>query len=133
MFVNFLDYKLTLRLRSASTPSEAEGLKSAYGRLVEIRRFFPSSKTCSCCGHVLDELTLDIREWDCPKCNTHHDRDGNAALNIRNEGIRILSMDGGNPVLAVSRQRKTNKPQRGKAVVVETGSPHPICTQMGVG
>ncbi|BAY43902.1 transposase, IS605 OrfB family protein [Scytonema sp. HK-05] len=108
MFVNFLDYKL----------------KRKEGRLVEIGRFFPSSKTCSCCGHIVPELTLDIREWDCPKCKTHHDRDGNAALNIRNEGIRILSMDGGNPVLAVSRQRKTNKPQGGKAVVVETGSLH---------
>lgn len=108
MFVNFLDYKLKVK----------------DGQLVEIGRFFPSSKTCSRCNHVLDELTLDIREWGCPKCGTHHDRDGNAALNIRNEGIRILSMDGGNPVLAVSRQRKTNKPQGGKAVVVETGSLH---------
>ena len=76
MFVNFLDYKL----------------KAAYGQLVEIGRFFPSSKTCSCCGYVVDELTLDIREWDCPSCGTHHDRDGNAALNIRNEGIRLSAM-----------------------------------------
>jgi putative transposase len=87
MFVNFLDYKFTLRLRSASTPSEAEGLKQKDGQLVEIGRFFPSSKTCSCCSHVLDKLTLDVREWYCPSCNTHHDRDGNAALNIRNEGL----------------------------------------------
>ncbi|BAY50201.1 transposase (plasmid) [Scytonema sp. HK-05] len=62
---------------------------------MEIGKFFPNSKTCSCCGYVIDELTLDIREWDCPSCNTHHDRDGNAALNIKNEGIRILSMGGG--------------------------------------
>jgi putative transposase len=117
MFVNFLDYKL----------------KDRDGQLVEIGRFFPSSKTCSCCSHVMDTLPLDIREWDCPSCNTHHDRDGNAALNIRTEGLRILSVDGGNPVLAESRRRKTNKLQGGKAVVDETGSPHPICTQMGVG
>lgn len=84
MFVNFLDYKL----------------KAKDGQLVEISRFFPSSKTCSCCGHVMDELTLDIREWDCPKCEARHDRDGNAALNIRTEGIRILNHDGGNPVVA---------------------------------
>ncbi|MRV43174.1 RNA-guided endonuclease InsQ/TnpB family protein, partial [Staphylococcus aureus] len=84
MFINFLDYKL----------------KQKDGQLVEIGRFFPSSKTCSCCGHVVDELTLDIREWDCPKCETHHDRDGNAALNIRNEGIQILKNGGGNPVIA---------------------------------
>ncbi|KAB8319755.1 IS200/IS605 family element transposase accessory protein TnpB [Tolypothrix campylonemoides VB511288] len=85
MFVNFLDYKL----------------KAKDGQLIEIGRFFPSSKTCSCCGHVVDELTLDIREWHCPKCEIHHDRDGNAALNIRKEGLRILQNNGGgNPVIA---------------------------------
>jgi putative transposase len=108
MFVNFLAYKLERK----------------EGRLVEIDRFFPSSKKCSCCGHVMDELPLDIREWDCPSCSTHHDRDANAALNIRSEGIRILTMDGGNPVLAVQRRSKTNKPQGGKASVNEAGSPH---------
>ncbi|WP_208492327.1 RNA-guided endonuclease TnpB family protein [aff. Roholtiella sp. LEGE 12411] len=106
MFVNFLNYKL----------------KGFDGKLVEIGRFFPSSKTCSCCGHIIDTLPLDIRQWDCPSCNTHHDRDGNAALNIRTEGLRILSMDGGNPVLAVSRGHKTNKLQGRKAVLSETGS-----------
>jgi putative transposase len=74
-------------------------LKAKDGQLVEVGRFFPSSKTCSCCGHVVPELMLDIRECDCPSCGTHHDRDGNAALNIRNEGIRILSMDLGTPFL----------------------------------
>ena len=108
IFVNFLTYKLERK----------------EGKLVEIDRFFPSSKKCSCCGHVVDQLPLDIREWDCPKCATHHDRDGNAALNIRTEGIRILTIDGGNPVLAVQRPSKTNKPQGGKASVNEAGSPH---------
>jgi putative transposase len=84
MFVNFISYKLQQR----------------SGKLIEIGRFFPSSKTCSCCGYLVDELPLDIREWDCPNCHTHHDRDGNAALNIRNEGIRILNQGGGNPVFA---------------------------------
>ncbi|MHC5721477.1 MAG: zinc ribbon domain-containing protein, partial [Nostoc sp.] len=71
--------------------------------------------------------------WNCPKCNFHHDRDGNAALNIRNEGIRILSNDGGNPVIAVPRRSKTNKPKGGKASVNDAGSPHRTCTQVGVG
>jgi putative transposase len=84
MFVNFIDYKLQQR----------------SGKLIEIGRFFPSSKTCSCCGYLVDELPLDIREWYCPNCNTHHDRDINAALNIRTEGIRILTEGGGNPVFA---------------------------------
>ncbi|HEY9612048.1 zinc ribbon domain-containing protein, partial [Allocoleopsis sp.] len=75
-------------------------LERKEGKLVEIDRLFPSSKKCSCCTHVVDELPLDIREWDCPCCGAHHDRDGNASLNIRNEGIRILSMGGGNPVPA---------------------------------
>jgi putative transposase len=54
-----------------------------YGRtVVKIDRWFPSSKRCGNCGHILDKLPLNIREWDCPNCGTHHDRDINAAKNI---------------------------------------------------
>lgn len=60
-------------------------------RFVEIDRFFPSSKTCSNCGYVKKKLRLSTREWICPKCGTHHDRDINAAINIKNEGYRILT------------------------------------------
>ncbi len=63
-----------------------------YGRTVlKVDRFFPSSKTCSACGHKLDELKLDIREWICPKCQTVHDRDINAAINIESEGLKQLA------------------------------------------
>lgn len=58
--------------------------------IVEVDRFYPSSKLCSCCGYKNDELTLKDREWTCPECKTHHDRDLNAAINIRNEGQRII-------------------------------------------
>lgn len=61
-----------------------------YGR--DIRRidtFCPSSKLCSNCGYKFDELTLDIREWICPSCQTTHDRDVNAAVNILHEGMRL--------------------------------------------
>jgi putative transposase len=63
-----------------------------YGRtVIKIDRWYPSSKTCSCCGHVLDSLDLAIREWDCPICGTHHDRDLNAAKSIQVEGLRWLA------------------------------------------
>jgi len=54
----------------------------AGNTLVIANRFFPSSKTCSCCGHVLAVLPLAIRNWDCPVCSSSHDRDINAAKNL---------------------------------------------------
>ena len=61
-----------------------------YGRtFVKIDRWFPSSKRCGHCGHIVDKLTLNIREWDCPKCGTHHDRDVNAAKNILAAGLAV--------------------------------------------
>lgn len=64
------------------------------GVVVKINRFFPSSKTCSACGAVLSELPLSVREWTCGGCGVTHDRDVNAAINIRNEGIKQLLADG---------------------------------------
>lgn len=62
-----------------------------YGRQLEfVDRWFPSSKTCSCCGHIYKKLTLSEREWTCSECGTHHDRDFNASVNILNEGLRII-------------------------------------------
>jgi putative transposase len=62
-----------------------------YGRTFhKIDTWFPSSKTCSCCGHKMESMDLSVREWTCPSCNTHHDRDLNAATNILNEGIKDL-------------------------------------------
>ena len=58
--------------------------------LVLIDRYFPSSKLCSTCGFKNDSLRLSDREWTCPGCNTHHDRDVNASLNIKKEGVKIL-------------------------------------------
>lgn len=61
-----------------------------YGRtLIKIDRWFPSSKRCGHCGHIVDKLPLDIREWDCPKCGTHYDRDINAAKNILAAGHAV--------------------------------------------
>ena len=61
-----------------------------YGRkLVKVDRFFPSSKTCSACGHLLNKLPLQIRSWECPSCGATHDRDHNAARNILAAGLAV--------------------------------------------
>lgn len=52
-------------------------------RVVKCDRFFPSTKTCSSCGNVIKKLKLSVRKWNCPDCRTHHDRDQNAAINIK--------------------------------------------------
>ena len=58
--------------------------------LVKIDKWYPSTQTCHCCGYVNKELTMSDRDWTCPECGTHHDRDENAAINIQTEGKRIF-------------------------------------------
>ena len=58
--------------------------------LVKVGRSYPSTKTCSCCGHISRAVVLGVDEWDCPECGAHHLRDVNAAINIRNEGRRVF-------------------------------------------
>jgi putative transposase len=66
-----------------------------YGRELRIvDRFYPSSKRCFDCGHVLEELPLGTREWDCPECGKHHDRDVNAAKNILAAGQAVTARGG---------------------------------------
>jgi len=62
--------------------------------IVKIDRFFPSSKTCNVCNYINQDLTLKDREWTCPSCNTIHDRDFNASINIKKQGLKILSGSG---------------------------------------
>jgi putative transposase len=88
-----------------------------YGRtIIRIDRFYPSSKTCSACGHVLEILTLDVREWGCPRCGAWHDRDINAAQNIMTAGLAAFNACGGDvrPVRVRAWQ----------AIPGEAGNPH---------
>jgi putative transposase len=58
--------------------------------IVEVDQFYPSSKLCNVCGYKNDDLTLKDRKWVCPVCGTNHNRDLNAAINIKKEGLKIL-------------------------------------------
>lgn len=77
---------------------------------LEVDRFFPSSKTCNVCLNQVWSLPLHIRSWTCSSCGTQHDRDINAALNIRNEGLRILASGTGATAVggSVSRGKGRN-------------------------
>ena len=76
MFTRMLEYKLEWQGKT----------------LVKIDKWYPSSQLCSKCGYQNSEMkNLSAREWICPKCGAHHDRDHNAAINIKNEGMRILA------------------------------------------
>ena len=64
-----------------------------YGRTLSVvDRYFPSSQICHCCGFRSGKKSEDIRCWTCPECGTIHDRDINAAINILNEGLRLLNV-----------------------------------------
>lgn len=64
-----------------------------YGRtIIKVDQWYPSSQLCSICGHKDGKKPLHIREWTCPACHTHHDRDINASQNILNEGLRIHAL-----------------------------------------
>jgi putative transposase len=57
--------------------------------LVKIDRWFPSSKRCENCGHIVEKMPLSVREWECPNCGMNHDRDLNAAKNILAAGLAV--------------------------------------------
>ncbi len=74
MFRQFLGYKMARK----------------GGYVVYVDKWFPSSKRCGRCGYINKGLTLSDREWACPECGARHSRDWNAAVNIKEEGLRIL-------------------------------------------
>ncbi len=90
-----------------------------YGRkVVKIDRYFPSSKTCSHCGYVNENLTLGQREWDCPRCQEKLDRDWNASRNILRQGLNL--MVGTTKLAACPDVKKTCYRNNGQLVGAET-------------
>lgn len=59
--------------------------------VIQIGRFEPSSKTCSGCGYIKKDLELSDRQWTCPVCGAHHDRDVNAARGIKNMALKDIT------------------------------------------
>ncbi|MBD2189543.1 IS200/IS605 family element RNA-guided endonuclease TnpB [Pseudanabaena mucicola] len=106
MFCTMLKYK-----------AESEGRQ-----YIEIDRWVPSSKTCHVCLNQVERLSLDVRAWTCKHCGTHHDRDVNAAINIRNEALRIISLGTSESACGgdVSRSGKTSVLL--DAIPIESGS-----------
>jgi len=93
--------------------SQLEYKAEWYGRtLVKIDRWYPSSKRCFDCGHLLDSLTLDVREWTCPECGVHHDRDINAAKNILAAGLSVQAC--GEAVRPGAVKTHPGKPRRSR-------------------
>ena len=86
------------------------------GRVVMADRWYPSSKTCSCCGHKLDVLPLSVRSWTCPECGSHHDRDINAAINLKNLAASSAVSACGEEGAGLRRKTKT-KPASAKQEV----------------
>jgi putative transposase len=82
-----------------------------YGREIKtVDRFFPSSKRCHVCGHIVEALPLSVREWNCPECGAHHDRDENAAINILAAGHAVAVRGGSvRPVRAKARKGETRR------------------------
>ena len=82
--------------------------------LVKIDRWNPCSKRCGSCGHIVESLPLDIREWDCPKCGAHHDRDINAARNILAVGHTVAVCGANVRPVDHKVERQLRKTPRGK-------------------
>ncbi|MCL6749685.1 transposase [Nostoc sp. CCCryo 231-06] len=87
------NHKLALHISDASWGELVRQLAYKcewYGReLIKIDRWFPSSKRCGNCGHIVDKMPLNVRQWDCPKCQVNHDRDINASKNILAAGLAV--------------------------------------------
>jgi putative transposase len=103
---------------------------------LEVDRFFPSSHLCSNTLLQIPKMDLSVRWFDCPHCGQRHDRDVNAAINIRNEGLRLLALG----ISATANRGSVNphgsgrkKSMNSEVAPIEVGSPRSIARAMSVG
>lgn len=89
------NHSLARSLSDASIGTAIRMLEAKAESVVKIDRFFPSSKTCSACGYLLNALPLAVRQWACPQCGTAHARDVNAAKNIMTVGQTVTARGAG--------------------------------------
>jgi putative transposase len=80
-------------------------------RLIAVDRWYPSSKTCTACGHLVGALSLSARHWTCPSCGTWHDRDVNAAKNILAAGLAVARTSPGDACGADVRHSGSSRVQ----------------------
>ncbi|MCX4627789.1 RNA-guided endonuclease TnpB family protein [Streptomyces sp. NBC_01443] len=89
-----------------------------YGReLIIVDRWFPSSKLCSVCGAIADQMPLNVREWTCESCGTTHDRDENAAINLLAAGLAVAACG------ADVRPQREYSSHSGRSVAKQEGPP----------
>ena len=86
-----------------------------YGRtVVKIDKWYPSSKLCSDCGHIMQKMPLQVRSWTCPECGKTHDRDINAAQNILAAGLAVLACGEAVRPARKLKSKREGKPQRNR-------------------
>lgn len=106
------NHKLAQSIQDCGWRTFLNMLEYKCDNIVKVDLWYPSSKTCNNCGYVNYKLTLNDREWTCPNCGEHHDRDLNAAINIEKEGRQILKNKNGYDIfdpIAVVRKKVHEK------------------------
>ncbi|OIP72936.1 MAG: transposase [Oscillatoriales cyanobacterium CG2_30_40_61] len=98
---------------------------------IEINRFFSSSKTCNVCLNQVSSLPLDVRSWTCQHCQTAHDRDINASINIKNEALRVLELGTSSTATLRGCQSSDQTSVSSDAIPIEVGSPHLLVEKCG--
>ncbi|GAB2749198.1 hypothetical protein GCM10027174_24460 [Salinifilum aidingensis] len=102
-------------------------------RVLAVHRWYPSSKTCSNCGHLLSGLELPVRAWTCPHCRTRHDRDVNAAKNILAAGRAVAGDNPGQARGAGASRQGSSLPQPAMKQEPPGASPRGIPAPRGRG